>query len=340
MFSGDPIAELSVEALWDASVDGLLLVASDGTITATNPSLGALFGYEPSALIGRPIEDLVPVMLRATHAEHRHRFEAERQARPMAARNLEGLRLDGTTFPLNISLAPIETAEGDMTFAAVRDLTERVVHEQALTEAHRRRAIAEDHDRIAKDLHDSVIQRLFALGLGLQGVPPRIDDPALAERVTGAVDALDEIIGDIRGTIYGLREPVGPKQGLRSLVLALAREAEPSLGFTPDVSLSGHLDRMTDETLVGHVLSVAREGLSNAGRHAGATSVRISVALDGDLIVEITDDGIGIGKENERRSGLANMESRAAAYGGTFQVADNAPHGTILRWAVPGDQIV
>lgn len=339
MFSGDPIAELSVEALWDSSVDGLLLVASDGTITATNPSLDSLFRYEPSALVGRPVEDLVPTTLRSAHVAHRQGFEADPRPRPMAARNLEGLRSDGTTFPINISLAPIATAGGAMTFAAVRDLTDRVVHERALTEAHRRRAIAEDHDRIAKELHDSVIQRLFALGIGLQGVPPRIDDPALADRVAGAVDALDEIIADIRGTIYGLREPVGSKQGLRSLVLALAREAEPSLGFIPDVALSGQLDRITDDTLVGHVLAVVREGLSNAGRHAAATAVVVSVAVDGDLTVEISDDGVGIDADNHRRSGLANMESRAAAFGGTFAVVANQPSGTTLRWVVPADQI-
>ncbi len=340
MFNGDPIAALTVDALWGASVDGLLLVDPDGTITATNPALDGLFGYEPAALAGRAIEELVPAALRAAHVRHRRGFEADRRPRPMAARNLEGLRSDGTTFPINISLAPVETVDGDMTFAAVRDLTERVVHEQALAEAHRRRAIAEDHDRIAKDLHDSVIQRLFALGLGLQGVPPRIDDDGLAQRVTGAVDALDEIIGDIRGTIYGLRETAAPKQGLRSLVLALAREAEPSLGFVPDVSLSGRLDRIADDTLVGHVLSVVREGLSNAGRHAEASWVAVSVAVDDDLCVEIEDDGVGLDPEEERRSGLANMAHRAAAYGGTFDLFANEPRGTRLRWVIPGDQVL
>lgn len=258
----------------------------------------------------------------------------------MAARNLEGLRRDGTTFAINISLAPVATDDGAMTFAAVRDLTERVRHEKAISEAHRRRTIAEDHDRIAKDLHDSVIQRLFALGLGLQGLPHRVEDPDLGHRISGAVDALDEIIQDIRTTIYGLRQPHTPKQGLRVLVLALARESEPSLGFVPDVSLAGDLDRISDDALIGNIVSVVREALSNAGRHSRAKAVSISVSVHEDLVVEICDDGVGLDSENHRRSGLANMENRAAAYRGSFEIASNELTGTLIRWSIPGDQIV
>lgn len=340
MTAANPIANLSIDALWDSSVDGLLLVSADGVIRATNPSFDALFRYDAGELIGVSVETLVPAAQRVAHVAHRSTFARDQQARPMAARHLDGLRKDGTTFAVNISLAPVEIDDGVMTFAAVRDLTERAAHERALAEAHRRRAIAEDHDRIAKDLHDSVIQRLFALGLGLQGVPPRIEDPVLAERVSSAVDALDEIIQDIRTTIYGLREPQTQRQGLRSLILALARESEPSLGFVPDVSLSGNLDRVSDDALIGHVVSVVREALSNAGRHARATAVSVSVAVHDDLVVEISDNGIGIDEGEDRRSGLANMASRADAYGGCFRLAESDEGGTSVRWTIPGDQLI
>lgn len=336
----NPIANLSIDALWDSSVDGLLLVDQAGRITATNPSLDDLFRYPQGALVGEPIEVLVPAAQRGIHVRHRRGYERDRRARPMAARNLEGLRRDGTTFAVNISLAPVATDDGAMTFAAVRDLTERAAHEKALSEAHRRRTIAEDHDRIAKDLHDSVIQRLFAVGLGLQGLPHRVEDAELADRVSGAVDSLDEIIRDIRATIYGLREPQAPKQGLRSLVLGLARESEPSLGFVPDVSLAGRLDQVTDDTLIGNIVSVVREALSNAGRHANARAVSISVSVQEDLVVEICDDGDGIDPDSERRSGLANLEHRAAAYRGSSETATNELGGTTVRWSIPGDQIV
>lgn len=336
----NPIANLSIDALWDASVDGLLLVDQTGTITATNPSLDSLFGYPRGALVGESIESLVPSAQRGLHVRHRREFERDRRSRPMAARNLEGLRRDGTTFAVNVSLAPVATDNGAMTFAAVRDLTERAAHEKALSEAQRRRIIAEDHDRIAKDLHDSVIQRLFALGLGLQGVPHRVEDAELADRVSSAVDSLDEIIRDIRTTIYGLREPHAPKQGLRPIIVGLARESEPSLGFVPDVSMSGSLDRVTDDTLIGNIVSVVREALSNAGRHANASTVSISVSVQEDLVVEVSDDGDGMDIHNGRRSGLANMENRAAAYRGSFEIVAGEMGGTTIRWSVPGDQIV
>lgn len=336
----NPIANLPVNALWDASVDGLLLVDEDGTITATNPSLDAMFGYRREALVGASVDALVPVQQRGIHVRHRKDFEQDRRPRPMAARNLEGLRRDGTTFAINISLAPVATDDGAMTFAAVRDLTERVAHEKALSEAHRRRTIAEDHDRIAKELHDSVIQRLFALGLGLQGLPLRIEDPELGNRVSGAVDALDEIIRDIRSTIHGLQEPQAPKQGFRSLILALARESAPSLGFVPDVSLAGRLEDISDDALIGNIVSVVREALSNAGRHANAAAVSISVLVHEDLVVEVSDDGDGIDEGNQRRSGLANLEKRADAYRGSFDIETNELGGTTVRWSIPGDQIV
>ena len=340
MSTADPIASLSIEALWDASVDGLLVASVDGTVTATNAALDALFGYRRGELVGRPVEILIPDAQRGVHVQHRAEFARDPRARPMAARNFDGMRKDGSRFSVNISLAPVQTDAGPAIFAAVRDLSDRVAHEQALAEAHRRRAIAEDHDRIAKDLHDSVIQRLFALGLGLQGLPARIEDPRVADRVSAAVDTLDDIIHDIRTTIYGLRETATSHQSLRSIVLALAHEAEPNLGFVPDVSLSGSIDRVTDDSLIGHIVSVVREALSNAGRHAEATEVTVHLTLDHHLTIEVSDNGKGIDLGNARRSGLANMANRAAAYGGTFDIGGNERGGTTVRWSIPEDQIV
>ncbi len=336
----DPIAHLETQALWEASVDGLLLVDIDGVVLATNAALDTQFAYAAGEIVGRVIEDLLPREHRSAHVIHRSGYNDSPQARPMASRNLEGLRNDGTTFPVNISLAPVETASGLVTFAAVRDLTTRVAHEEAIADATRRRAIAEDHDRIASDLHDSVIQRLFALGLGLQGLPSRIEDADLAERVSSSVDALDEIILDIRTTIYGLREQSDEVVRLRSMILALADEVEPSLGFVPDISLAGSLDSVVDETLKHHVMSVVRESLSNAGRHAGATAVSVSVRLDEALVVEVIDNGTGFDPEAVRSSGLANMQQRAEAYGGAFTVEAAREGGTRLCWSIPADQIL
>jgi len=336
----DPIAHLETQALWEASVDGLLLVDADGVVQATNAALNEQFLYPAGELVGRLIEDLLPHEHRSAHVDHRSGYNDAPQARPMASRNLEGLRNDGSTFPVNISLAPVETNAGVVTFAAVRDLTTRVAHEQAIADATRRRAIAEDHDRIASDLHDSVIQRLFALGLGLQGLPSRIEDAELAGRVSASVDALDEIILDIRTTIYGLRERSDEVVRLRSMILALADEVEPNLGFVPDISLAGALDSVVDETLKHHVMSVVRESLSNVGRHAGATAVSVSVRLDDALVVEVIDNGSGFDPEARRASGLANMKQRAVTYGGSFVIEAAPGGGSRLCWSIPSDQVL
>lgn len=334
----DPITDLETQALWDASVDGLLLVDEVGVILATNASLDKQFAYADGALVGQDIEALLPTEHRTAHVGYRTAFNEDPQPRPMAARNLEGLREDGTTFPINVSLAPVNTSAGLVTFAAVRDLTARVEYENALTDANRRRAMAEDHDRIANDLHDSVIQRLFALGLGLQGLPSRLADPELADRVSAAVDALDEIILDIRTTIYGLRASTATAR-LRLMILDLATEVEPVLGFVPDISLAGGLDSVLDETLKGHVVAVIREALSNAGRHAGASAVSVQVSVEDDLVIRVIDNGRGVDKANIRSSGLGNMRQRAEDYGGSFSIEAVDRGGTEVRWVIPGDQI-
>lgn len=337
--AADLIAVLETRALWEASADGLLLVDDAGIILATNEALDAQFAYAANELAGSPIESLLPAEHRSAHVAHRQVFSRDRQSRPMASRNLEGQRRDGTTFPVNISLAPVETEQGSLTFAAVRDLTARVEYERTLAEANRRRITAEDHDRIANDLHDSVIQRLFAVGLGLQGLPARIDDPDVSNRVSTAVDTLDEIIIDIRSTIYGLRTSSPHDERLRPMIVSLANEAEPTLGFVPDLMFFGSLESVLDTTLKHHVVSVIREALSNVGRHAGASSVSVSVRVGDQLEIEVIDNGDGLDPSVGRFSGISNMRQRAETYGGELDVGPADGGGTRVRWAIPGDEI-
>ena len=332
-----PIADLEAEALWNAAVDGMVLVDETGAITATNPSLDAMFGYPAAELVGRPVEELIPREQRSNHLRYRSQFAEAPEARPMAARNLEGLRSDGSTFPVNVSLAPIQTDAGLVTFAAVRDLSARVLHEQQLAEANRRRAIAEDHDRIAKELHDSVIQRLFALGLGLQGLPAMIDDPQVAQRISSGVDTIDEIIRDIRSTIHDLHTPQDVPVALRPLVVSVASEAEPNLGFVPDLAFHGALEKVTDQLLVSDAAAVVREALSNVGRHAQATRAEVTVSVNDRLAVTVMDNGVGIDPSNGRSSGLSNMAQRATARGGTCTVTGRMAGGTLVKWDVPVD---
>jgi two-component system, NarL family, sensor histidine kinase DevS len=192
-------------------------------------------------------------------------------------------------------------------------------------------AQAEDRDRIAGDLHDHVIQELFALGMTLQGHAAR-SDPATAARVTGYVDTLDEVIKKIRTSIFGLQQPRQAPASLQARVMEIIDEHNAQLGFTAAVSFAGPLDGGPDETLAHDILAVTREALSNCARHARATAVTVSlVARDGLVILDVTDNGIGLGTP-ARSSGLSSMRRRAERNGGTFQHTAPASGGTRLTW--------
>jgi len=192
-------------------------------------------------------------------------------------------------------------------------------------------AQAEDHDRIAGDLHDHVIQELFALGMQLQGQAAR-SDPAAAERMYGYADTLDEVIKSIRTSIFGLRQPRQATLGLQARVMEVVEEHAPQLGFAASVSFTGPPGPEPDETLAHDILAVTREALSNCARHARATAVAVALARqDGLITLQITDNGRGLGTP-ARSSGLASMRRRAQSSGGTLQIAAPAGGGTRLTW--------
>jgi signal transduction histidine kinase len=193
--------------------------------------------------------------------------------------------------------------------------------------------VLEDRERIARDLHDVVIQRLFATGLHLQTAAQLSIKPEVASRINGAVDDLDATIRDIRTAIFELRTPM--TAALRIDIRDTVAAATSSLGFRPDLEMTGPIDSAVRDTLRPDLLAVIRESLSNVVRHARATSVHIGVAVaDGRLTVTIRDDGVGItaGTEN---GGLPNMRQRAARHDGVFEVTRTEPTGTTLRWSVP-----
>jgi signal transduction histidine kinase len=193
-------------------------------------------------------------------------------------------------------------------------------------------AQAEDHDRIAGDLHDHVIQELFALGMKLQGQAAR-SDRATAERVNGYIETVDEVIKKIRASIFGLQLPRQAPIGLRARVMEIIDDHAPQLGFTASASFTGPPGPEPDETLAHDILAVTREALSNCARHAHATAVTVSLAhRDGLITLEVTDNGRGLGTP-ARSSGLASMRRRAENNGGTLQITAPAGGGTRLTWA-------
>jgi two-component system, NarL family, sensor histidine kinase DevS len=198
-----------------------------------------------------------------------------------------------------------------------------------------RMAVFEDRDRIAKDLHDLVIQRLYATGMSLQGVTSIIQVPEVAERVSRSVDALDDTIREIRSAIFALQaHPEAKPAALRARILFVAQEMTAALGFAPSLQLDGALDTLVPDYIAEHLLTALREALSNAARHAQASQVQVTITVDEDVVLTVTDNGVGI-SEGGRRSGLRNLHHRAADLGGSLVTSQNQGGGTILTWRVP-----
>ena len=197
----------------------------------------------------------------------------------------------------------------------------------------RRLAVFEDRDRIGRDLHDLVIQRLFAVGLGLQGAARMSDRPEMSARLERAVDDLDATIKDIRRAIFGLGA-LESSGDIQSEVTGLIDRAASTLKFRPSLSFEGPVRTLVSAEIAPHLLAVLGEALSNASRHADATAVDVVVSVGEEVSLLVRDNGRGISGD-AAESGLANIRHRAEQFGGTFTVDSELGAGTTLRWSVP-----
>jgi signal transduction histidine kinase len=198
----------------------------------------------------------------------------------------------------------------------------------------RDRALTEDRDRIARDLHDSVIQRLFAIGLSLQGTARLVERPEAVMRIGEAIEKLDETIRQLRKAIFDIELTIN-KEGLHPKVLDLVHELRPVLGLLPQVSFSGPVDTAVSDALVEEVLAVLREALTNVGKHAHASQVVITIAAGEELRLVVADDGLGIAGSNSSGLGLKNLRGRAERLGGDVELGTSREGGTRLTWHVP-----
>jgi signal transduction histidine kinase len=193
-------------------------------------------------------------------------------------------------------------------------------------------ALLEDRDRIARDMHDHVIQRLFATGLSLQAAERLAVHPVVRGRLEEAVDSLDAAIRDIRSTIFALHRAADAGTAATQLQ-ELVASFGANLRSQPSLRVEGDLATL-DDVLFADVIAVVREGLSNVARHAQAHSAAVRVLLGGTVVVVVTDDGLGPGAVH-RRSGLANLQQRAMSRSGTCELEAVEPSGTRLTWTVP-----
>jgi two-component system, NarL family, sensor histidine kinase DevS len=322
-----PSSEFS-RALIEASPDGLLVVDADGRIVLANPVAATMFGTTEEDLVGSPVDRLVPTEFQRDHAKNRATYVEHASVRPMGT----GLQLfaqssDGTMFPVEISLSPVVLDGRQYTIATVRDVTDR---RRSATDM----AMLQERERIARDLHDMVIQRLFAAGMGLQAVQGQAEPPVVAERIAGTISELDDTIRELRSAIFRLGQH-SEQRSLSAQLTELVHGRARHLGFEPELRLVGDLDHLP-AFIADQLVATVTEGLSNVVRHANATAAWIHIDHVGDrLSLTITDNGAGLPNEPKRSGGLSNMMWRAAELGGACTIGRREPHGTHLQWSVP-----
>ncbi len=201
-----------------------------------------------------------------------------------------------------------------------------------------RLSLLEDRERIGRDLHDTVIQRLFATGLALQATIRRVDDqPEVATRLERAVDDIDATVKEIRSTIFALQSTASARSGVRSQVLAIIEELTPLLGRAPRVRFDGPIDSVVSAAVGEQLLPVVREALTNVAKHARAQDVEVELRLDAaSLSLRVADDGRGLDPGARPGFGLRNLRARADALGGEVSIGPNpSGRGTVVEWSIP-----
>lgn len=231
--------------------------------------------------------------------------------------------------------APFGAAQIPLLESFAEQATLALEYARARTEIARLRLV-EDRERIARELHDGVIQSLFAVGLGLQGTASVIGDSRLSDRIQQAVGEIDRVIGDLRSYIFGLRPSVLHGGDLSDALEQLAYEFQERTGVTTVIDVDGSLETPL-AGVATHVTQMVREALSNVGRHAGARTCRVSLRRDeGAAVLEVDDDGAGFDAESPPRGlGLANLAERAASLSGSFAVESGPERGTTIRVTLP-----
>lgn len=330
---------LGYRDLFEASPDGIVVVDGEGRIRDANRALVELFGYERGELLGQEVEMLVPGRVRDVHEAERAGFTADPHARPMGVgMELRGRRKDGTEFPVEISLSPLE-AEGELfVIATVRDMTER----KRLQEfgAGALRAAEDERRRISRELHDDAAQRLSNLLVRLR-LARREEDPERRDELLEELRReLLESAELVRGIARGLRPPALEDVGLAVALRSHVREQLALTDLEVDLDVEPVTDRLDPETRLV-VYRVVQEALTNVLRHADADRVRVELRSgNGRVVAEVEDDGRGFAPERVARDGgaglgLLGMEERAALVGAELTI-DSAPsEGTRVRISVP-----
>jgi signal transduction histidine kinase len=338
------VAERAIE-IADADIVSVALITPDGAALVVEEAIGnqaeELIGRSfpmDGSLAGRVLADGEPLLVAAgpgpdippTH------LSLVMETGPLMVLPLRGTGASRGVLSLcrsrgrqAFSARDLAMADGFASHASVAlELADSRAAEQKLV-------LLEDRDRIAMDLHDHVIQELFAIGLSLEATATQLDDDVIAQRLRSRVEDIDRTIRRIRTSIFELRGMLGSAaDGLRQRVLDVTGDLTAALGFIPHVTFSGVLDVRLTDPLIDDIVACVRETLTNVAKHARARSAMVDLSLAGEVLtVMVTDDGIGV-RDTTRSSGTANLGARAQKWSGTFALAPGPAGGTTATWTV------
>ncbi|MFJ3670178.1 PAS domain S-box protein [Streptomyces sp. NPDC090106] len=327
------LAEARLAAIVASSDDAMLALDADCRVRTWNPGARRLLGHSERDIAGQPVDLLMPDAARGAFLAAVEQIRAGLRAEPHQCR---WRRADGTEVDMAVVVWAMRDGDGTLIgyCATARDITHQLAAQAELAAARAEREVMAERDRIARDLHDMVIRRVFGAGLVLQSAAARL--PAgETDRIHTVIDELDATIRELRTTIFELHQPGQKAASLRAQVLGETAAAHGRLGFAPAVEFHGPVDASLPDATAAQLLAVLREALSNAARHARATAVHVRVQSGADLLLDVTDDGRGPGPSAPGRGGLAELRRRTDRLGGTLDLTARPEGGTRLCWRIP-----
>ncbi len=325
----------------DASDDGVFIFDErDLRYRYVNAGAGRLVGYGCDELLGMTPLDLSPG---SDRSEYRALIEGlHDRPEEVVVRRATLLHHNGAEVEVEetYKAAPAGADGTRWVIALARDITDRLAAEDRVrsdeyieVEADRVLSISADRERIARDLHDTVIQRLFGAGLNLQALAPIADD-RVRLGIETTIDDLDATIRDLRSAIFSLHVRSLIPGGVRGRILQVLEDAHPALGFEPRVEFAGLVESL-DDGIVDNLIPILREALSNVARHAAATAVRVSLSVTDEVSLTVLDDGVGVDGHVFGGYGVDNMTSRAHQMGGSLHIAPGLVEGSELICLLP-----
>jgi PAS domain S-box-containing protein len=340
--------ELVLQGLFESAPDATLLVDSDGKIVRLNARAEEMFGYDRVELMGSSIDNLLPQRYRESHLLDRETYTQDPRTRPMGAGiQLFARRKNGEEFPVDIMLSPVQTEQGPMVIAAVRDITERKQMEAELAELQVRLIESLEAERLhlAQELHDGPIQDLYAISFQLRSIEDTIHqafenghqvETNIVKKIQAVVDLLRAICGDLRPPSLA---PFGLEKAIRAHIDRI-REENPKLEIQLDLMPDGN--QLSERARLA-LFRIFQHAVSNVIRHSNATGLQIHFALDTeDVYLEIKDNGDGfelparwIQLARKGHLGLVGTAERAEALGGKLKIISSPGKGTSVQVTVP-----